>query len=178
MLSVPVPVLWHGARLIARRWRVLGGVTLVCALLAGCTATATSSTSSTATTPSSRPSHADAPGKIAAVSRASDGGSVESGDISIVLPTHIPNNAALRKHVRITSCRATESGWTVKGTADNPGKTSATYHLMVFFSTTSARTLASVETDVTVPAGKTSDWTMTKKFAGEKKMNCTLVGVA
>lgn len=176
MPSVRPPI--PAATPLRRHWVWLGGLTLTLLALAACTSSGSERPGSSSdpssgrtTSPAASPMPGSArSGRTAAVT--------SNAPAPLVLPTHIPNNAALRKNVRITSCRAGDGGWTVKGTAENPGSKPVTYHLMVFFSTTSATTLAVAQTEVTVSAGKTANWSMSKQFTGDKKMNCTLVGVA
>ena len=93
------------------------------------------------------------------------------------LPKSVANSVTARKNVKPTKCAAVPGGWGAEGTATNPGTTPVTYTITVFFTTTSATALDFATTKVTVPAGKTENWSASKKFAAQATMLCPIPGV-
>jgi hypothetical protein len=93
------------------------------------------------------------------------------------VPTKVPNKPASRKNVTMETCAGTGDGWKAAGTVRNPGSSSATYTITVFFSTTSATVLAHGDTKVKVAPGKSAAWSVSPKFSAPKKVLCVLRGV-
>lgn len=144
-----------------RRFAVVGLTTAVCALSA-CTSSGSGGNPS------------DSPGPVSS-------GASTSARPTLVQPTSLPapnNNKDLRKFVPApTSCKAAAGGWQAGSTATNPRKTSFTYALVVYFTTTKGTVVGAGTTSVKVPAGKTVDWTVTGKFKAPSTTLCVLVGV-
>jgi hypothetical protein len=94
------------------------------------------------------------------------------------IPGRVPNSPGLRRNVDMSTCKAVEGGWSAAGTASNPGsKENVDYTITVFFTTTSATVLDSVQTKVTVKPGDKHTWRASKKFTAPPKTLCVLRGV-
>jgi hypothetical protein len=93
------------------------------------------------------------------------------------IPASVPNSPSLRQNVDISTCKAVEGGWSAAGTASNPGSKQAGYTITVFFTTTSATVIDTVQTHVTVKPGDKQTWTASKKFTAPPKTLCVLRGV-
>jgi hypothetical protein len=89
----------------------------------------------------------------------------------------IANDVAKRPSVAVTKCVASDGGWTASGTAKNSGTGDATYAITIFFTNAHATVQDYATTSVTVPAGKSVDWSAAKKFAASTPTNCVLRGV-
>ena len=95
------------------------------------------------------------------------------------LPAKLPkNDPAARKDVVQTKCAAIRGGWGASGYVKNSARATRVYQIMVFFTTTQATTLDYAKTSVTVGAGKTVDWSATKKFAAQPKMLCPMPSIS
>ncbi len=149
-------------------WRATGvAIALGCvALISGCTGGKSHPTGSSA--PASRSS-----------SRASSAGAaLPSGVVgATAVPTAVPNKPALRTKVAINACAAAAGGWAASGTARNPGKTSTTYRITVFFTTKNATVIGTAATKVHVPSGATRRWRADAKFTAANPTQCVLRGV-
>jgi hypothetical protein len=93
------------------------------------------------------------------------------------VPTDVPNTPALRQNVTIDTCAAADGGWKAVGTAKNPGDKDATYAISVFFTTDHGTVLGTGATKVTVPAGKSGNWTVAAELTPAEKTVCVLRGV-
>ncbi|MGA0568336.1 hypothetical protein ACO2Q7_13465 [Rathayibacter sp. KR2-224] len=105
------------------------------------------------------------------------GNGLPAGVTPAPIPTHVPNDPAARRAVRMTACKATTAGWKAGGTVTNDGKQAADYTITVFFTTKSATVINTAQTHVTVPAGKTQNWTASKDFVATPGTLCVLSGV-
>ena len=153
------------------RRRVVATLTLTAALaavpLAGC---------------SSHKTSASAGGPTATGSSASATASTKGLPSGVVNDTAVPikvaNTPSLRKHVVITSCAKTESGWAASGTVNNPGTTDKTYTITIFFATNHGTVIGTSHTDVPVPAGGSKQWKAEDSFHAAPETQCVLRGVA
>ncbi|MBF4514134.1 hypothetical protein ITJ66_16735 [Plantibacter sp. VKM Ac-2885] len=94
------------------------------------------------------------------------------------VPSDVPNDPDLRKHVTAGSCTSTDDGWSMSGAIENPGKKTAEYTLTVFFATSGATVLATADTVVKVEAGETKSWRADATFSAPPETRCVLRGVA
>lgn len=94
------------------------------------------------------------------------------------IPASVANDPKVRKSVSLSECSPTAGGYHAGGRATNSGTSPVTYAVTVFFTTESATTLNYAATTVTVDPGKSSSWSVSKKFTGPKAMRCVLRGVA
>jgi hypothetical protein len=92
-------------------------------------------------------------------------------------PSQITNSVRLRRQVQITSCVSTPTGWKAVGSAVNPAAKQIQLKITVFFTTTAATVLDYAQTKVSIPAGKTREWTAAARFRPEPTMRCVLRGV-
>jgi hypothetical protein len=93
------------------------------------------------------------------------------------VPTAVPNDSALRKHVTITSCAAANDGWQASGTAKNPGDKRAKYTVTVFFTTTGGTVIGTGQSEVAVKAGGEEQWAIASTFKAPPDTRCVLRGV-
>jgi hypothetical protein len=93
------------------------------------------------------------------------------------VPTRVPNEPTLRKHVTLSSCKATPGGWGASGTASNPGPSNADYAITVFFTTDHATVIGTAATRVHVAAGGSEQWSVTTKLHAPASTLCVLRGV-
>jgi hypothetical protein len=93
------------------------------------------------------------------------------------VPSAVPNNAASRKNVTISSCKATKDGWQASGTAANPGHQDARYTVTVFFTTTGGTVIGTGQSRVTVKPGAHQPWTISATFHAPTDTRCVLRGV-
>jgi hypothetical protein len=126
-------------------------------------------------------SSADASKKTSsALSSASSAASTASAAVAqntLPAASAIANDIAKRPSVAVTKCVASDGGWTASGTAKNSGTGDATYAITIFFTNAHATVQDYATTSVTVPAGKSVDWTAAKKFTASTPTNCVLRGV-
>jgi len=94
------------------------------------------------------------------------------------IPTSVANVDTKRKDVVLTGCAAIPGGWSASGSALNPTKSTLTYKITVFFTTTAATDIDYAVTTVTVKPGVTQHWTASKVFSAPASMLCVLTGVA
>jgi hypothetical protein len=93
------------------------------------------------------------------------------------LPKTVPNKPNLRRYVSVQKCAAIQGGWQASGVATNPGSSSATYLLTVYFTDTSATVIGFAQTHVKVAAGKSSSWMASSQFRTSGRTLCVLSGV-
>jgi len=93
------------------------------------------------------------------------------------LPTDIPNTAALRSRVQMTSCAKAAGGWSAAGTAKNPGKKAASYTITVFFLAPAGTVLGFGQTTAHVGARKAVTWHVSDTFTAPANTRCSLRGV-
>ncbi|WP_052521380.1 hypothetical protein [Agreia bicolorata] len=94
------------------------------------------------------------------------------------VPTEVPNDPDLRKYITTSSCIATDDGWSLSGTIENPTDSTALYTVTVFFATSNATILATADTVVEVSAGTSENWQASSDFAAPPDTACVLRGVA
>jgi hypothetical protein len=126
-------------------------------------------------------SNSSAPTTLApATSTPADGAAAGSSTTvaPVVVPTSVPNNEVKRQLVTITSCAAVAGGWSASGTAANPGRTTASYAITIFFTTAYNTVLDFATASVSVAPGKTAKWVASKKFSAVTQLVCVLRGVA
>jgi hypothetical protein len=145
-----------------RRWIMLVSGIAATIIMAGCTASQSHPSPSDATSTPHSTAHATAPAQITGAT---------------ALPTNIPNTAALRSRVQITSCTKITGGWKAAGTASNPTKKNTYYTVTVFFLASTGTVLGSGQTRPHVPAGKTSNWSISDHFTAPTNTRCALRGV-
>lgn len=92
-------------------------------------------------------------------------------------PVPIQNNAQIRSQAVITSCKATDGGWTAFGTASNPAAETHKYLLTVYFTNSAATVIGSGTTSETVPSKASGTWSVTANFTAPSTTKCVLVGV-
>lgn len=99
---------------------------------------------------------------LLAASIAALAGCTHSGDtaarstpsaVAFGLPAVVPNDAAARKNVTVSSCKATNDGWEASGTATNPASKQTDYTVTVFFTTTGATVVGTGQSKVSVKPG-------------------------
>ncbi len=102
-----------------------------------------------------------------------------SSDTAVGVPSAENSNgsAALRKYVRLTSCRPATDGWEASGTATWHGSGASSLTATVAFTDDSSRALAIATTDIVVTAGAKVPWTTTAHFSAPDATHCVLVGV-
>ncbi|MCT1478395.1 hypothetical protein [Microbacterium sp. p3-SID336] len=93
------------------------------------------------------------------------------------LPSDIPNSPAVRSAAKITSCAASDGGWTAAGTVTNPTEDDASYVVTVFFTNSAATVVGSGQATVEVDGGATTDWSVTSDFVAPNETLCALRGV-
>lgn len=93
------------------------------------------------------------------------------------LPKTVPNEPNLRPDVSLTTCTAVPGGWKAGGTASNPGKSTASYLITIYFTDLEATVVGYAQTKVMVAAGKTGQWSASSKFTAPAKTLCVLSGV-
>jgi hypothetical protein len=156
-------------RVLTRNAAVVAAALLTAVVVvAGCThsskPTARSSTSAKPSKPSTDATAA-APGLPPGVKGATS------------IPVSVSNSPALRRNVDMSTCKAVEGGWSAAGTATNPGSKQVDYTITVFFTTTSATVIDTVQTHVAVKPGGKQTWTASKKFTAPPETLCVLRGV-
>ncbi len=77
----------------------------------------------------------------------------------------------------LDKCAAVAGGWGASGTAANPGTSSVTYEITIFFTDSGSTVINDAQTRVTVAAGKTEKWSANAKFKPPSEVNCVLRGV-
>ena len=154
-----------------RSRRAVAALTLTAALavmpLAGCSSHKTSASAGAPT----------ATGSSASATASTKG--LPSGVVNdTAVPTKVANTPSLRKHVVITSCAKTETGWAASGTVSNPATTDKTYTITIFFATNHGTVIGTSHTDVPVPAGGSKPWKAEDSFHPAPDTQCVLRGVA
>jgi hypothetical protein len=94
------------------------------------------------------------------------------------VPTKVPNKPALRRNVTVSKCAAVSGGWAASGVAKNGGDSPTTYTITVFFTTKNATVIGTGSTKVTVDAGASKTWAVSKKMHAADPTLCVLRGVA
>lgn len=95
----------------------------------------------------------------------------------------LPSGAALKndpnlyKTIRLTDCGATGAGWKAVGTAHNPTRQAIEYRIVVVFTDAQARAIDSADTTLTVPVGRTREWTGARKFKAPDGTRCVVRAV-
>jgi hypothetical protein len=77
----------------------------------------------------------------------------------------------------MVQCQAISGGWEAGGTASNPGHTTVTYLITVYFTDMHATVISYAQTRVKVTPGQTAPWTATSKFVAPTPTRCVLTGV-
>jgi len=77
----------------------------------------------------------------------------------------------------MVKCQSTPGGWEAGGTATNPGQTTATYLVTVYFTDIEATVVGYAQTRVKVAPGQTAQWSASSQFKAPAKTRCVLTGV-
>jgi len=93
------------------------------------------------------------------------------------VPAVVPNDAAARKNVTVSSCKATRDGWEASGTATNPASKQTDYTVTVFFTTTGGTVIGTGQSKVTVKPGAQQAWTVSSVFHAPPDTRCVVRGV-
>jgi len=91
---------------------------------------------------------------------------------------NIVNDPTARPSVRMKDCAATSSGWAAAGTVTNTKDKTATFTIVVSFTTKQSTVLARGTTTVSVKARATKKWTAAANFAKSQCTQCVLRGVS
>jgi hypothetical protein len=83
----------------------------------------------------------------------------------------------LRKHVVITSCKASDDGWKASGTVENTGQEAHEYAITVHFTDAKATEIGAKHAKVEADPGATETWSVTQKAKGHDKVRCVLGAV-
>ncbi len=94
------------------------------------------------------------------------------------LPKTVPNDPSQRHNVSMQKCQAIPGGWEAGGTAVNPGHSSTTYLVTVYFTDSHATVVGYAQTTVKVAPGQNVQWTASSHFAAPTKTLCVLSGVS
>ncbi len=94
------------------------------------------------------------------------------------MPTAVANVVPLRQLVTLTGCDAEPGGWRAAGAASNPTSKAVTYTITVFFTTDQATVETFGKTTVTLPAQKSTAWTLPVLFAADPSTLCVLRAVS
>jgi len=100
---------------------------------------------------------------------------VKQPDVDV--PTQVPNRPRKRDRVRLTTCAATDGGWSASGTARAGKVGSERYRITVFFTTDRATVVGWGRTTVEVAAGQSVEWSVSADLAVEGDLLCVLRGV-
>jgi len=93
-------------------------------------------------------------------------------------PTSIPNKVDLRKHVTMTSCARTATGWAASGTAAVAGSQGKALLSTIFCITGKGTVTASASTRAAVAPHKIRTCRAAAAFAAPGTTRCVLRGVA
>lgn len=108
-----------------------------------------------------------------------DGNGAPSLPEDVKVPTNVKNNADLRDAVKITTCEATDKGWTASGTAQAPKDGDKNFKVTIFFTTDKATVVQWAKTKVNAKAGETADWSVDADIDTQGgELLCVLRGVA
>ncbi|WP_127473919.1 hypothetical protein [Microbacterium sulfonylureivorans] len=119
----------------------------------------------TAETATSSPTASDITGLPEGVQQATD------------VPTDVPNDPDVRGDVELTTCEEAEGGWRASGTASNSGTSTKDYTITVFFTTEGGTVIGAGDTELSVAAGESSEWSVTGELTPAPTTNCVLRGV-
>ena len=75
-------------------------------------------------------------------------------------------------------CNATQGGWSAGGVAKNPGASTTTFIITVFFTNPAATDLDYAQTTITVPPHGAQFWLVKATFHAPSRVECILRGVA
>lgn len=100
---------------------------------------------------------------------------VKQPDVDV--PTQVPNRPRKRDRVRLTTCAATDGGWSASGTARAGKAGSERYRITVFFTTDRATVVGWGRTTVEAAAGQSVEWSVSADLPVEGDLLCVLRGV-
>lgn len=93
------------------------------------------------------------------------------------VPLDVPNRPELRGDVELTACDEVDGGWQAAGTVTNSATDSRDYTITVFFTTEGGTVIGTGDTEVSVAAGESEDWSVTAELTPAPGTNCVLRGV-
>lgn len=100
---------------------------------------------------------------------------VKQPDVDV--PTQVPNRPRKRDRVRLSTCAATDGGWSASGTARAGKAGSERYRITVFFTTDRATVVGWGRTTVEAEAGQSVEWSVSADLPVEGDLLCVLRGV-
>lgn len=92
--------------------------------------------------------------------------------------SHVPNQVAARRDVKLINCGGENGGWSAGGTLKNSLDHSATYLITVVFTSPNGIHLASATLSVPVRSGESRLWSVAANFTTPNVVRCVLQGVA